>query len=188
MSKKNTGGITDQQEKFCQLYTIDPERVSYKAYRGAYPSCKTDKAARAAAARLLTNVSILNRIAELDQPALDKYEITRDRVNKEKARIAFLDPRNLFHPNGIPKAMHELDADTAAAVADLNSEVNTDQEGKLVVVTKVKMQPKVPVLDQLSRQLGQYEKDNLQQTGTMAQLMRMVDGETRGLPPKEEDE
>ena len=79
--------------------------------RGPWPSFVTEikragkkkKAAYTASWRLLKIVEIMNRIAELDAPAMEKFEITRERINEEKSRIAFNDPRKLFHENGIPK-------------------------------------------------------------------------------------
>lgn len=183
----NEHGLMDKQELFCQHLTTDPDRVRWKAYQKAYPDCKSDKAAMTASSRLLRNVKIQARIAALDKPSMDKFELTRERINEEKAKICFFDPRKLFHKTGIPKEMHELDDEIAPAVADLKTERRyekgqRDEDGEIVITTTVKMQPKVPMLDQVSKQLGMYDQDNRQKSGTMDELLDAVDGKTRGLP------
>lgn len=47
---------------------------------------------------------------------------------QEYARLGFFDPRNLFHEDGSPKPIQELDDDTAAVLAGL--EVVEIREGK----------------------------------------------------------
>ena len=48
--------MTEKQKRFCDEYLIDLNGT--RAYKAAYPSVKSDKAAGAASARLLGNVSI----------------------------------------------------------------------------------------------------------------------------------
>ena len=59
--------LTNQQQRFIDLYVIpcsDGALNGTKAYRSAYPNCRSNAAARAAAARLLANVSVR---AEVDR-------------------------------------------------------------------------------------------------------------------------
>jgi phage terminase small subunit len=46
--------------------------------------------------------------------------ITADRVLAEIAKLAFFDPRKFFDADGAPIPIHELDDDTAAALAGMN--------------------------------------------------------------------
>ena len=48
--------MTEKQKRFCDEYLIDLNGT--RAYKAAYPAVKSDKAAGAASARLLGNVSI----------------------------------------------------------------------------------------------------------------------------------
>ena len=48
--------MTEKQKRFCDEYLIDLNGT--RAYKAAYPNVKSDKAAGAASARLLGNVSI----------------------------------------------------------------------------------------------------------------------------------
>lgn len=66
---------------------------------------------------------VAKKHAEISQrqiERLDVMELTETRVNRETARIAFFDPRKLFHPNGSPKEVTDLDDDTAAAISGLD--------------------------------------------------------------------
>lgn len=56
-----------------------------------------------------------------------RVQVDSDRVLRELARLAFSDPRKLFHPDGAPKDITELDDDTAAVISGL--EVQEVYEG-----------------------------------------------------------
>jgi phage terminase small subunit len=62
-----------------------------KAYRAAYPGCKSDEVARAAAARLLANVSIRARVEEILAAGAERAEITVEQVLRELAVLGFSD-------------------------------------------------------------------------------------------------
>lgn len=59
-----------------------------------------------------------------------RTEVTADRVIQELAKIAFLDARKLFSPEGSLKAVHELDDDTAAAVVSLDVRLTESESGR----------------------------------------------------------
>ncbi len=61
MARKNPNKLTDQQQKFVDEYLTDPEQNATAAYRKAYPKC-SEKAAEAAASRLLRNVKVATAI------------------------------------------------------------------------------------------------------------------------------
>jgi phage terminase small subunit len=180
--------LKPEWQTFIKLLLGDKNRIAWKAYMGAYPGVKEEKTARQAASRLLKNVNLAAIIQQFDEKALDDLEITVERINLEKARLAFFNPRKLLHENGIPKKLHELDDDTAAALESFDIEVKADSDGDLVAtLCKPRAAKKAPILDQLSKQRGLYEKDNEQKSGGMADLIRAVDGKTRGLPEEDEE-
>jgi phage terminase small subunit len=150
------------------LLRSDPERIAYKAYMGAYPRCKSARSAESSAHKLLRKAEIVAYIDKLDAKTYNSMEITADRVNLEKARLAFFDPRKLFHPSGAMKKIHELDDDTAAAISGFEVEIKKGgkegDENVVSLVAKIKHERKGPILDQISKQLGMYEKDNEQKT------------------------
>ncbi len=58
--------MTEKQKRFCDEYLIDLNGT--RAYKAAYPSVKSDEAAKAAASRLLTNVNVREYLdAELEK-------------------------------------------------------------------------------------------------------------------------
>ena len=56
-----------------------------KAYREVYPSIKSDDVAGAAAARLLGNVRVQARIAEIMRAGAERTEVTVEQVVRERA-------------------------------------------------------------------------------------------------------
>ena len=63
-------------------------------------------------------------------------EITADRVLKEIARPAFLDIRKAFNADGSLKPIHDLDDDTAAAIAGLEVSEIRGEDGVSTVLKK----------------------------------------------------
>ena len=65
------------------------------AYRAVYPSIKSDDVAGAAAARLLGNVRVQARIAEIMRAGAERAEVTVEQVLRELAK-----DRLQRHPQG----------------------------------------------------------------------------------------
>ena len=87
------------------------------------------KTAEVNAARLLRDARVQQLISPARQlaeqeaaEAVARIEVTRDRIRHELARLSFVNPKRLFHPDGRLKAIHELDDDTAAAIASVEVE------------------------------------------------------------------
>lgn len=79
--------MTEKQKIFADEYLIDLNAT--RAYRAAYPNCKKDSSADAAARKLLGNTRIQNYITERMEERQKRTEITQDRVLNELAAIAF---------------------------------------------------------------------------------------------------
>lgn len=79
--------MTDAQKRFCDEYLIDLNAT--RAYKVAYPNCKKDETANAAASRMLRNVKVQEYISEKQKKIEKRTEITQDMVIKELAAIAF---------------------------------------------------------------------------------------------------
>ena len=145
-------------ERFCQEYCIDSN-----ATRSATAAGYSAKSACPQGSRLLRNGKVSKRIAEIQAEIATRNNVTVDRVLKEMARIAFFDPRAMFLEDGTPKAITELDDDTAAAIAGLEVEERFEGRGanrKLVgTIKKYKVSDKGTALSNLARHLGMYNKD-----------------------------
>jgi phage terminase small subunit len=156
--------LTVKQEKFCQKY-IETGNAS-EAYRFAYDSRGTDKTVWESASKLLADPKVAARVAELQAHHLKRHEITVDRVLKEYGKLAFHDIRKAFDENGHLKPVHELDDDTAAAIAGIDIVQNQvggaeiSSEGIRVVdsfTKKIKLTDKRAALDSIARHLGMFK-------------------------------
>lgn len=155
-SKKNGDGedekpLEPKQEDFCQQYLIDLNGAQ-AAIRAGY----SEATAKEQASRLLTKVNVQNRVAELMAERQARTRITADRVLQEYVRLGLFDPRKLFKEDGSPKAINELDDDTAAAIAGLETVSIGNEETKIGQVLKYKVANKLGALDSMAKHLGMF--------------------------------
>jgi hypothetical protein len=76
--------LSPKHEAFLQAY-VSRGTNGTKAYRAAYPGCKSDEVARAAAAHLLANVSALafyEEFEDADNPDQPVRQVLQSRVRK----------------------------------------------------------------------------------------------------------
>ena len=78
-----TPELTDKQARFCEEYLIDLN-ATQAAIRAGY----SEKTANEQGARLLANVSVQEKIAELKAERSKRTEITQDSVIQELAAVA----------------------------------------------------------------------------------------------------
>ena len=86
-NNKKIKKLTAKQQKFIDEYLIDLNAT--RAYKAAYPKCKSDEAANAASSRLLRNVKVQEQITKEQQDIQERTKITQDKVVQELAKIAF---------------------------------------------------------------------------------------------------
>lgn len=161
-------GLLPKQAAFVAEYLIDGN-ATQAAIRAGY-SPKTahvigqENLRKPAIASLLGEKQTV--IAKRQDERLEAMELTAARVQREIARISFFDPRKMFAADGRPLAITELDDDTAACIVGL--EVLEEYAGagaeRVLVghIKKYKIANKNVALDQASKILGMYEKDNEQ--------------------------
>ena len=68
-------------------------------------------------AKMLKDPRVLAEITRRRGELCANLEISAEGILKERARLAFYDPRKLFDSDGKPIPIHLLDDDTAAALA-----------------------------------------------------------------------
>lgn len=170
--------IDERHKIFAREYVVDHNAT--RAYKAAYPGCKSDGAARVGGSKLLTNANTQALIAEYAKAASERNDITVDRVLKEAARLAFHDIGAFFDPSGHLLAVRDMSADARAALASI--EVLDEFEGqgrdrkKVGITTKLKVFDKNPAIERLFRHLGLYKNDNAQTADAVAELLRLVNG------------
>ena len=148
-----------KQKIFVQEYLIDLNAT--QAYiRAGY----TGKGAEVSACKLLTNPKVSEAIQKAIAAREKRTEISQDRVLKEYAKLAFLDPRKFFDEDDNLKRIVDLDDDSAAAVAGMDIQVRftKNEEDELVqdTVKKIKLVDKKGALDSVAKHLNMFEKDN----------------------------
>lgn len=129
-----------------------------EAYRRAYPTSLkwVDATVWEKASRLAGDAKVRARAAELTAKAAAKNEVTVERVLAEIARLAFFDPRQLFNDDGTPRAIKDLDDDTARAIAGLDVMSIGNREQGIGEVVKFKLADKGANLERLGRFLKMF--------------------------------
>lgn len=148
-----------QRERFCQEYLIDLNGT--KAARRSKYSART---AAAQASRLLTDVKVQARIAELKAERNERTRVTQDRVVKELAMLGFSDLQNYITIDNdtgviIAKGFEEMPPGESRALKAIKEDraIKEDANGKGVMVyDKVSfiMHDKIRALEILARHLG----------------------------------
>lgn len=167
--------LTPKQENFCLAY-LETGNAS-EAYRRSYSAAAMKpETVNRKAKDLVDNGNIAARIAELRAPALQKAQLTHERVMQEVARIAFFDIRKLYDGEGNPVPIHLLDDDTAAAVAalDIMEEFDNGPDGKKLIgyTKKYKLNSKNDALTMAMRHLGMFnDKIDVNVTDALAERL-----------------
>lgn len=158
--------LNTKQMKFAMEY-VKCQNASQAAIRAGY----SEKTAGQIGSRLLKNVEIQALTQQKVNKILGDLDVSVERVLKERARLAFFNPKRLFTNDGKPIPIHELDDDTAAALAGLDvyrershtegdGDDRTDTELVEVAETvKYKLADKNASLTALEKHLGMYKED-----------------------------
>lgn len=143
--------LTPKQELFCQEYLID-----LNATRAAKAAGYSEKSAHDIGSENLRKPEIQARLSELRGNLMDKLEISKERVVTELARLALFDVRKLYHNDGSPKSLADLDDDTAAAIVGLDVALIGNSEVGQGTVLKYKMADKKGALESIGKHLGMF--------------------------------
>lgn len=151
--------LTPKKECFCEEYLIDLN-ATQAAIRAGY----SEKTAYSAGQRLLRNVEIQNRIAELKAERSKRTEITQDRVVKELAAMAFAkatDYAQVVEVNGI-----------ATVTLTPTAELTPTQQAAIVGIKQTQAGIEIKLakdraLEMLGRHLGMFN-DKLELSGAVA--------------------
>lgn len=162
--------LLPQHDRFCREYIIDENAV--RAYQRAYrESQATYESAAASATRLLKDAKIQSRIEELRDERNKRLEVSADRVLAELAKLAFYNPRDLFDDDGRLKPITEMDPDSSAVIAGIETrheitEKGDDKTADITVLTKIKLSDKGVNLERLGRHLKLFT-NKVDHSGTL---------------------
>ncbi|MEE1439256.1 MAG: terminase small subunit [Christensenellales bacterium] len=137
--------LTDRQERFCQEYLIDLNAT--QAYIRAGYSART---AHNCASRLMAKAGVRARIDELMAVRSRRTGVTQERVVRELARIAFVDPTQAidFECAGLRE---DAKADDRAALMSVRVKSGDDFTER-----EVRLYDKVRALELLGKHLGMF--------------------------------
>ena len=165
--------LTAKQSAFVREYLID-----LNAKQAAIRAGFSAKTAEQQGYQLLQHPSVQAAIAEAMAKRANKLELTADRVLLEAARLALFDPRKLLNNDGTPTGIHELDDDTAAAIAGLDvleQYEGTGKDRKFVgYVKKYRIADKNAALERVFKHMGLFEKDNRQKGSAVESLLQDI--------------
>jgi phage terminase small subunit len=151
----------DKRAAFVEAYFANGGNASQAAVTAGYsaPTCGVT------GAKMLKDPRVAAEISKRRTEVCANLGLNTERTLRELGRLAFSDPRNIMHSDGRIKMPHELDADTAAAIASF--EVSFD--GSI----KYKFWDKNSALEKAAKVQGLYEKDN-KQRNPLEELSREV--------------
>jgi phage terminase small subunit len=154
----------DKRTAFVEAYFANGENGTQAAITAGF----APKSAGVTAAKLLKDPRVLAEIANRRTELIANLELSTERTLKEVSRLAFCDPRKLIDENGKLKSLHELDDDTAAAIAS----VEVDKDGGI----KYKFWDKNSAIEKAAKIQGLYKKDNEQKTDPLTSLLHSIAG------------
>ena len=159
--------LNAKQERFCEEYLVDLN-ATQAAIRAGY----SKKTAKSQGSRLLTKADVSARVGELKAERVKRTEITADRVLRELARVAFVDPTDVLNME-TATVKPDVSADDRAVIAAVKVKYipvkQYDEDGELTVVDaverEVKLADKLRALDMLAKHLNMYDKERQQDGG-----------------------
>lgn len=151
--------MTPRQQQFVDEYLVD-----LNATKAALRAGFSERSAYSTGQRLLKNAEIQARISEAMQSRQDRTQITSDRVLYELGRIGLSDVRRAFTESGALRSIHDLDDDTAAAVASVEVVTRSLGDGDVEYVHKIRLWPKVPALELLGKHMALW-RERVEHTG-----------------------
>lgn len=130
--------INEREKRFCKEYIACKFNGTQAAINAGY----SKKTARNIASQNLTKLHIQQYLAELLKKSTEKagLDVSLEKTLVEITRLAFVDHRNFFDENGNLKPVHELDDNTAAALAgfEVMEEKSGDGKGKQTTIGHIK--------------------------------------------------
>ncbi len=145
--------LTVKQARFVEEYLVDLCATN-AALRAGY----SPRSSKCIGHELLGKPAVALAIAAAKRRRSERTELSQDIVLQEAARVALSDPRKFYDADGNLRPIHELDDDTAAALAGIDVEQIYEGQGgdRAVVgqVRKIKRYDKVRALELLMRHMG----------------------------------
>lgn len=144
-----------KREIFVEAFFANGENATQAAVAAGF----SEKSAGVTGAKMLKDPRILLRVEQRRKELVKDMRLSTERLCQEVARLAFSDPRGIMHPDGRMKMPHELDDDTAAAIASFEFDI----DGSI----KYKFWDKNSAQERAAKINGAFERDNKQNAATI---------------------
>lgn len=160
-------------------------RKDLNATQAAIRAGYSRKTARAQGARLLTDADIAGAIAQQAAAALERAELSADRVLEELRRLAFSDVRGLFDEAGNLKPLKDLTPEQAAAIGSIEvvKKNLAAGDGEVDTVIKIKTWDKTRSLEMLAKHFALLT-DVVKHTTDDANIAKLLAGRKRAAEAK----
>lgn len=142
-----------------------------EAYRKAYPKAKRwkDSTVHVEASKLAGTSKVSTRVADLQAAMAEKSEVDGARILQEAARLALVDPRQLFDERGRVRPPSEWPDELAACIASVKTKPEYEGHGEdrqyVGDSYEVRFWDKNAALEKLFKNKGLFEQDNKQKRG-----------------------
>jgi phage terminase small subunit len=160
-------GTSERRHAFMHAYMTNGNNATQAAVAAGY----SEKTAGSQGHRLLKKVETTGVLADAAKQVAKRAELTTENALRVANCIMQSDPRRLFHEDGSPKKIHELDDDTAQAV---RVEI-------IDGVVRLGFWPKSDGLMQVMKHLGLFDRHNVQRQPNVNLQINIV-----GSPPEED--
>lgn len=161
--------LTDKQELFVHHYISNGQNITQAAISAGY----AEKSAGQQGSKVLQKPHVRARVdIELERvmkALLAKYEVSEERVLKERAKIAFFNAAELFDPKNNTLLPPNLWPEDVGAVIQ---GITENTAGDITV----KLASKEMSLSALEKYLGMYQKDNDQKVTPLSQIVKELQG------------
>ena len=149
-------GLSIRERAFAD-YCLEGQAASAAYVKAGY-TAKNDNVAGVSASRMLRKARVVSYMETRAKALRESLNITPERVLKEVARIAFLDPLELVDATGKFRPLAQMSEDARRAITDMEM----DEKGNVV---KVKASGKSAAQDKLMRWLRLYREVELPPPG-----------------------
>lgn len=154
----------DRRALFVEAYIANGGNATQAAIAAGF----SPKSAGQQGSELLKHPNVTANIAERRNELREASRLTTENVARELAKLVFADPRKFIDEAGNIKPLHELDDDSAGALASLEVFEEFEGHGKdreqIGVTKKIKLWDKNAAIEKAMKHLGMFETDNRQKT------------------------
>ncbi len=166
--ESHNGKAKANQRRFVEEYLANG-RNGAAAYRKVFPRVK-ESAARQCAYEYLTKPYVREYLAQREAELQEALNMSQLSALETLKKLVFFDIRKLFNKDGSLKAPHELDDETAAALASMEVEELPKGRG---YTKKIKVADRGQNLERMMRWLGMF-KDKDAMSGELPPRIKVV--------------